>query len=101
MSATLAQPIPRNLREQLIKRIETAPDEEVLIVHEALMHAEKLRLLDEISNDAERERSEGKWERLPELLQEVRARLLSATHLTAPRSARKGLKIQHGIRTQI
>jgi uncharacterized protein (UPF0147 family) len=78
MSTTLAQPIPRNLREQVLKRIETAPDEEVLIVHEALIHAEKLRLLDEISNDAERERTEGKWERLPELLQEVRARLRSA-----------------------
>jgi len=78
MSTTLAQPIPTNLRQQLLKRIETAPDEEVLIVHEALLHAEKLRLLDEISNDAERERSDGKWERLPELLKEVRARLRSA-----------------------
>lgn len=45
MSTTLAQPIPRNLRQQLLKRIETAPDEEVLIVHEALIHAEKLRSL--------------------------------------------------------
>lgn len=78
MSTTLAQPIPKNLREQLMKRIEMAPDDEVMIVHEALLHAEKLRLLDEISNDAECERSEGKWQRLPELLKEVRAKLRSA-----------------------
>jgi hypothetical protein len=77
MSA-IPQPIPMNLREQMLKRIETAPDADVLIVHEALLHAEKLRLMDDISADAEGERSEGKWENLPALLMEVRARLRRA-----------------------
>ena len=78
MSATLSQPIPTNLREQMLKRIETAPDADVLIVHEALLHAQKLRLLDDISVDAEHERSSGRWEKLPELLAEVRAKLRRA-----------------------
>jgi hypothetical protein len=59
----------------MIKRIETAPEEDILVVNEALLHADKLRLLEAISQDAERERAAGKWERLPELLNEVRARL--------------------------
>ena len=75
MSATPSQPIPMNLREQMLKRIETAPDADVLIVHEALLYAEKLRLLDEISDDAEVEQSESKWKNLPDLLTEVRSKL--------------------------
>jgi hypothetical protein len=75
MSTTLGQPLPNDIREQMIKRLETAPDEDILLVNEALIHADKLRLLDEISRDAEGERAAGKWERLPELLEEVRARL--------------------------
>jgi hypothetical protein len=78
MSAPSSQPIPINLREQVLRRIEAASDADVLIVHEALLHAEKLRLLDDISDDAEKERSEGKWENLPALLTEVRARLRRA-----------------------
>ena len=78
MSTTLPQPVPKNLREQMIKRIESAPDDDILIVHEALLHADKMRLLDEISADAERERAAGKWERLPELISEVRAKLRRA-----------------------
>lgn len=75
MSTRLDQPIPKNLREQMIRRIETAPDEDILLVNEALNHADKLRLLDEISVAAERERAAGKWERLPELIEEVRTKL--------------------------
>jgi hypothetical protein len=75
MSPTLPQPVPKNLREQMIKRLETASEEDVIFVHEALIHAEKLKLLDDISAGAERERTGGKWERLPELLREVRAKL--------------------------
>lgn len=78
MSTTLDQPVPKNLREQMLKRIETAPDEDVMIVHEALLHAEKLRLLDEISADAEREQAAGRWAHLPDLLKEVRAKLRRA-----------------------
>lgn len=75
---TATTPIPRDLREQMLLRLQTAPDEDVLIVHDALLHAEKLRLLEEISADAEQERADGKWERLPQLLKEVRARLRGA-----------------------
>jgi hypothetical protein len=75
---SVTTPIPRDLREQMLQRLQTAPDEDVLIVHEALLHAEKLRLLEEISADAEQERASGKWAHLPQLLQEVRARLRGA-----------------------
>ena len=62
----------------MIQRLETAPESDLLIVHDALLHAEKLKLLDEISEDAERERADGKWDRLPELILQVREKLRRA-----------------------
>lgn len=73
MTATLN--LPGDLREQMIERLRHAPEGDLVIVQEALRHAEKLRLLDAVSEDADRERDAGKWSNLPELIQEVRARL--------------------------
>ncbi len=42
-----------------------------------LLHAEKDRLWREISSEAEEERASGRWAKLPEVIQEVRARLRS------------------------
>jgi hypothetical protein len=67
--------MPKNLRQQTLRALEQAPDEDFVIVHEALLHAQKLRLLDQISDDADKERSEGKWDRLPEALAAVRAKI--------------------------
>lgn len=78
MIATVPTPAPKNLRQQTIQELEQAPDEDFVFVHEALMHARKLRLLEDISEDAEGEQAAGKWERLPEMLAEVRAKLRGA-----------------------
>jgi len=67
-----------SLRPDLIQRIETMSDEDLQLVHEVLLHAEKDRLWREISAEAEEERNSGKWERLPEIVAEVRSQLRRA-----------------------
>jgi hypothetical protein len=72
---TLASPIPKNLKQQVLAQLQDAPEADLVLVHETLLHARKLRLLDEISEDAEQERADGKWDNLPELLTSFRAKL--------------------------
>ncbi len=74
----LKSPIPKNLRPDLIRQIEALPDEDLLLVNEILLHAEKDRLWREISSEAEEERASGRWDKLPEMIEEVRSRLRSA-----------------------
>jgi hypothetical protein len=76
MSATT--PLPHNLRAALLQQIEELPDEDLPLVHEVLLHAEKERLWREISAGAECDRLEGKWVRLPQMIEEVRGRLRSS-----------------------
>lgn len=78
MTVSPLAPIPKDLRQQMMREVEQAPDEDLVLVHEALLHARKLRLLDEISAGAEREEAAGKWDRLPEMIAAVRAKLRSA-----------------------
>ena len=73
----ITSPIPKNLRPDLIRQIEALPEEDLLLVNEVLLHAEKDRLWREISSEAEEERASGRWAKLPEVIQEVRARLRS------------------------
>jgi hypothetical protein len=68
-------PTPSALKPDLIQRIEAMSEDELRLVHEVLLHAEKDRLWREISGDAEEERNSGKWERLPEIISEVRSQL--------------------------
>lgn len=75
---TLTSPIPKNLRPELIRLIEGLPEEDLPLVNEVLLHAEKDRLWREISSEAEVERSSGRWVRLPELIREARAKLRTA-----------------------
>ncbi len=70
-----SQTIPKDLREQMLERLATASEEDLVLVHEILLHAEKDRLWHEIQADAEAEQKAGKWDRLPEIIREVRARL--------------------------
>ena len=59
---TSSQPIPKNLREQLVE-LRWLRDE-----------TETVRLLDEMNEQAEREQASGKWDNLPDLIREYRAR---------------------------
>ncbi len=65
-------PSPGHLRPDLIRRIETMPDDELQLVHSVLLHAEKNRLWAEISAGTEEERLAGKFERLPQIIEQVR-----------------------------
>lgn len=71
-------PIPKNLRPDLIRQIETLPEEDLVLVSEVLLHAEKERLWREISAEAEAERKSRRWEKLPAIIDEVRSRRRSA-----------------------
>jgi hypothetical protein len=71
-------PQPSTLKPDLIHRIEAMCEEDLRLVHEVLLHAEKDRLWREISTDSEKERIEGKWEKLPEIITEVRSQLRQA-----------------------
>ena len=44
MSTLLTQPVPKDIREQMIRRLETAPEDVVLLVHDVLLQIEKENL---------------------------------------------------------
>jgi hypothetical protein len=71
-------PLPKSLRPDLIRRIETMPDDELRLVHSVLLHAEKERLWAEISGAAEQQRAAGAFERLPQIIEQVRRELRQA-----------------------
>jgi hypothetical protein len=71
-------PPSSTLKPDLIHRIESMSEEDLRLVHEVILHAEKDRLWREISAEAEDERNSGKWERLPEIITEVRSQLRRA-----------------------
>ena len=54
MTTIPPQPIPRNLREQMIQRVQAMPEDQVAELYEMLLLQEKLSLLDKISDGAER-----------------------------------------------
>jgi len=65
-------PVPKNLRPDLIRRIESMPDEELQFVHSVLLHAEKQRLWTEISASAEKEHAANMFEQLPGIIEQAR-----------------------------
>ena len=77
-SMPTTQPIPKNLREHLVERVLGAPDEDILLMHEFMLFAEKDRLWREIQRDAEAERAAGKLDGIPDLIQRFRAARKSA-----------------------
>ncbi len=78
MSTSVDQPIPKDLRTQMLKRLESMPDEDVTELYELTLLQEKLRLRREISADAEREQAAGLWSDLPEFIRAYRAAKRSA-----------------------
>jgi len=68
----LDTPVPKNLRTQMLKRIEAMPEEDVTELYELVLLQEKLRLRRDVSADAEREQTDGVWVGLPELIRAYR-----------------------------
>jgi hypothetical protein len=70
--------MPKSLRPDLIRRIETIPDDELQFVHSVLLHAEKERLWSEISAEAEEQRNAGAFVKLPQIIEQVRKEMRQA-----------------------
>ena len=74
MTAVLPQPVPENLREQLIKRLQSASETDLVFAHELMLFAEKDRLWKQIQEEAAQEAAAGLHEGVPELIRQYRDR---------------------------
>ncbi len=74
MTSTLPQPIPKNLREQMMSRLSTMDDKRLARLHELDLLAEKLELREEMSRQAEAEQARGAWDGLAEVIRAYRMR---------------------------
>jgi len=72
MSTLLNQPVPKNIREQMIRRMETAPEGVVVLVHDVLLQIEKENLWQKIQGDASEDAKSGKLDRVGEIIQNYR-----------------------------
>jgi len=72
MSTLLNQPVPKNIREQMIRRMETAPEDVVVLVHDVLLQIEKENLWQKIQGDASEDAKSGKLGRVGEIIQNYR-----------------------------
>ena len=72
MSTLLNQPVPKNIREQMIRRMETAPEDVVVLVHDVLLQIEKENLWQKIQGDASEDAKSGKLDRVSEIIQNYR-----------------------------
>lgn len=73
MNSTVLE--PKNLRPEIIQRVEAMDDESLLVLHRVLLVVEKERLWRELAAEAEQDRRSGKLERLPEIIRAARDEL--------------------------
>ncbi len=59
----------------MIQRIQSAPEQDVVLLHDIWLSAEKERLWHTIQQDATAEQEAGKLDQVPDLLRRYRARL--------------------------
>ena len=74
MSAITDQPIPKNLRQQMVERVSTMDEPSLLRLHELNLLAEKIRLRQEMSDQAGAENAAGTWDNLTEVIRAYRMR---------------------------
>jgi hypothetical protein len=72
MSTLPNQPVPKNIREQMIRRMETAPEDVVLLVRDVLLQIEKENLWQKIQGDASEDAKGGKLDRVAEIIPNYR-----------------------------
>jgi hypothetical protein len=71
-------PPPKNLRPELIRRIECMPEDGLLWVHNVLLHIEKEQLWNELTSEMDADYLAGKFARLPDIIREVRGEIKRA-----------------------
>lgn len=74
MSTTAAQPVPKNLRHQMVERVSTMDEQSLLRLHELDLLSEKIRLREEMSSQADAEQAAGIWDNLTEVVRAYRMR---------------------------
>ena len=74
MTSTLPQPVPKNLREQMMKRVAEMDEDALVRLHDLNLVAETIRLRALISEQAEAERAAGKWDDLADVIRTYRQR---------------------------
>ena len=70
---TTAAVEPDQLRPLLQMKVGQLPDEDLLLLHRFLLRVEKERLWAELKAECAQDRAEGKFDRLNEIIAEVRA----------------------------
>ena len=75
---TMMNPSPKNLRPDLIQKIESMPEADLLWVHQVLLHLEKEQLWQELSTEMEADHQAGKFAHLPDIIREVRGEIKRA-----------------------
>ncbi len=68
------EPVPKNLRDQMVKRIASMSDQDVAELYELWLLKEKLAVRQEMSDEAEGEQASGLWANLPDIVREYRSR---------------------------
>lgn len=74
MSNTLPSPVPKNLREQMLKFITNAPEDRLPDLHTRLLIAERDQLWAEMGEQAQADFETGKFEGVNESVQAYRSR---------------------------
>ena len=70
MSTNTTQPVPKNLREQMVQRMQVAAEEDLVFAYEIMLMAEKNRVWKQIQSEADAEAAAGLHENLPELIRQ-------------------------------
>lgn len=78
MSSPLPQPVPKDLREQMIDFIRKAPEDELPEINRRLLIAERDKLWREVQEQATKDAESGKFGGVQERIEEYRARVKDA-----------------------
>ena len=74
MTARLPQPVPKDLREQLVDLILSAPEEQLPEINRVLLIAERDRLWLECQKEAQADFDAGKYDNVQEMVLKYRSR---------------------------
>lgn len=75
MTSALPQPVPKDLKQQLVGLLDKFEESELVLVHRVFLEMEKQKLWKKIGETAEADRQAGMWDDLDEVIRDVRAKL--------------------------
>ena len=73
-----ARPEPKKLRTELVRKVESMSDEDLVFLHRILLQVEKERLWKELSSEVEEDWQTGRYDNLDELIRQVRTELAAS-----------------------